>query len=176
MNIEKFKALVHYICHKCGDPSILGKTKLNKVLYFSDFATYRQTGEPLTGETYVKAQFGPVPRHIDEALQTLIDDNAIVVREAPVYSHMKKEFIALKGADLTHFTADEIAMVDGMIDVICYGHSAKSISEASHNNAWKLAEIGEEIPYKAVFAFGFGEVNDEDVSWAMDYIAKQRAA
>ena len=38
MDQEKFDALVHYICARCEDPTSLGATKLNKIMWYSDEA------------------------------------------------------------------------------------------------------------------------------------------
>ena len=61
---RKLKALIHYICYQCHDPSVLGATNLNKILWYSDVIAFARAGASITGETYVKQQFGPVPRHI----------------------------------------------------------------------------------------------------------------
>jgi hypothetical protein len=59
-NNKKFSNLVHYICYKCDDPSQLGATKLNKILWYCDMFSYRWNSESMTGENYIKRQFGPV--------------------------------------------------------------------------------------------------------------------
>ena len=68
----KFKSAVHYICDKASsDPSVLGAIKLNKVLWYSDVINYLITGKPITGETYIKRQHGPVPKDIIRAIDEL---------------------------------------------------------------------------------------------------------
>jgi uncharacterized phage-associated protein len=42
----------------------VGLTKLMKLLFYLDFRLYRETGEPLTGETYEAWNFGPVPADV----------------------------------------------------------------------------------------------------------------
>jgi hypothetical protein len=61
---DKFKRLVHYIIWKAGKRDWFGATKLNKVLWFSDTRAYALTGAPITGATYVREQWGPVPKAI----------------------------------------------------------------------------------------------------------------
>ena len=78
LNWEKYKALVHYVCEKAGsDPSVLGVIKLNKVLWYSDAIYYMMTGSPITGETYVKGQHGPVPKNIIRAIDELVSEKKI---------------------------------------------------------------------------------------------------
>lgn len=172
---KKFKSLVHYVCYKCHEPSKLGKTKLNKVLYYSDFSAFYQWAKPITLETYIKHQFGPVPSHIDSAIKSLISDGALVVRDVDHFGYTKKEFIALTRPDIKHFSGDEISLIDEVIEIICNGHTARSISDASHDDVWKLAEIGEEIPYNTVFAGVLGEITEDDVKWARKQLNKKAA-
>ena len=53
--------------------------------------------------------------------------------------------VAGKEADLSRFTADEIARVDAWVDMICENFTAKEISDATHDEVWKLADIGETL-------------------------------
>jgi len=168
---EKFKHLVHYICYRCHDPSMLGATKLNKVLLRSDLSAFVQWGKPITGETYKKQQFGPTPKHIQPVLKTLKKEGAIVERNAMFFGYPKKEYIALTKPDLGLFTADEISIVDEAIDYICREKTAKAASDETHDAIWELALIGEDIPYYAVFASQLGEITDEDLRWATKKLA-----
>src|SRR5437660_6974881 len=51
-NEVRYKELVLYICQKCATDQKFGATKLNKILYFSDFLAYAELGEPITGFEY----------------------------------------------------------------------------------------------------------------------------
>ena len=72
MKAIKYKNLVHYICFKCPDPTILGATKLNKILYYSDFFYYLKYGKAITNDTYIKQSYGPVPYAILGILDDLV--------------------------------------------------------------------------------------------------------
>jgi len=174
-NKEKFKNLVLYICDKC-EPKELGSTKLNKVLLYTDMFSYVYLEKPVTGETYVKRQFGPVPKNILAILNELEMSRQLVIKESNYFGYDKKEYIALEKPDLTQFTGQEISLIDAMIEVICKEHTAKTISEASHDRIWELAEIGEEIPYEAFLASEIGEIDKEDIEWAMESAGLQKAA
>jgi len=165
-NSKKFSNLVHYICYKCDDPSQLGATKLNKILWYCDMFSYRWDSKPMTGENYIKRQFGPVPSHILTILDELVSDSKIIVREKDYFGKTKREFIALQKPNLSLFTSDEISMIDDILDIICTKHTAQSISDTTHDKIWELAEIGEEIPYCTIFASKLGEINEDDMKWA----------
>jgi hypothetical protein len=161
---EKFKSLVHYVCWSCEDPTVLGSVKLNKVLYKADFAAYYRDSS-ITGEEYVKRQYGPVPKHIVPILRELAENGDVAIRDAEHFGYDKKEFFAITKPDLSRFTAEEISIVDEMILYVCYQHTARSISKELHDEVWELAEIGEEIPYVTAFSRP-GEITEMDIEWA----------
>ena len=61
-------------------------------------------------------------------------------------------------------------MVDSAIEYVCM-HTAMGISEKTHDVIWELAEIGEEIPYEAMWASRLDGVTKEDVKWAQEVSA-----
>ncbi len=61
---SKFNELVLYILNRTkGDPSF-GRTKVAKVLFYSDFEAYAEQGEPITGAVYERQPHGPFPRQL----------------------------------------------------------------------------------------------------------------
>ena len=163
---SKLEAMVHYIAYKCPDPTKLGATKLNKVFWFADTYAYLQTGKPISGAKYVKHQFGPVPVDIMKVRDSLRDSGAVAITEGLHFGYPQTQFIALKRPDLTRFKAEEISFVDEVLGYICEHHSAKSISDLSHDLIWDAAELGEEIPLYAVFASEKAEITEHDITWA----------
>jgi len=165
-NRDKFKQLVQYVCWRCDDPADLGSTKLNKVLWRSDTQSYLWNQKPITGASYVKRQFGPVPRVILPVLEELQAEGSLAIREVDYFGNAKREFFALRKPDLLAFTATEISLVDQAIEHVCKRHTARSISRETHDDIWELAAIGEEIPYETVLASRLGEVTEDDIEWA----------
>lgn len=174
LNWEKFKALVHYICDKAESPSELGSIKLNKVLWYSDVINYMVTGESMTGETYVKRQFGPVPRDVLGAVEQLVSEGKIARGRVDHFGHMKNEYIAILPSDKSIFSGNEISLIDEAYEHVCLNHTAKSISEETHGTIWRIAEMGEVLPYETVFASHVGEINDDDFLWARNELAQQQ--
>ena len=166
-NRKKLRALVHYVVSKCETPSMLGSIKLNKVLWVSDLLAYVGQGTPITGERYVKQQFGPVAHSMPRILEELQSEKKIVVRNTEAHGYSKVDYIALQDpSNISElFTADEISVVDDAIEFVC-GHTAMGISDKTHDVIWELAEIGEEIPYEAMWASRLDAVTKDDVKWA----------
>lgn len=176
---DKLRALVHYICFRAPNPRTLGTTKLNKILFYSDMEAYLQLGEPITGETYIKHQYGPVSQHLAEALKALEDERAIAISEASGYNtfvgepYMQRLYFSLRRPPLDLFSADEISIADQMVGTICEAFSAREISDLSHDIVWESAEIGEALPYETAFVHTLGQITPEDLDWAEDLLRKR---
>jgi hypothetical protein len=157
----------------------LGATKLNKVLWYADVFAFAAHGQSITGATYVKRQFGPVPKDILDVRARLKATGAIVEKFANIGGYQQVQFIALREADVSGFSAEQISLVDRIMRAICYSHTASSISHLSHDLVWESAEIGEVIPMEAAaFAGNVGEIDEEDMAWAIkevDRIESERA-
>lgn len=173
---EKLENLIHYIVWKCENPTKLGATKLNKILWYADAIAYLQTGESITGDSYKKRQFGPVPAHVLAASEWLKDDGKIAITEDLYFNRPQKQFVALTQPNISDFRPEDISNIDGVIEKVCDKHTAASISELSHDIIWEAAEIGEEIPLYAVYASRMGEITKEDLVWANECAQRVSAA
>ena len=70
VNLRKLMQLIVFFAHhEAVKP--LGKTKLFKLLHFTDVTHMRTVGEPITGAEYLKYPYGPVPVQGDFALKEL---------------------------------------------------------------------------------------------------------
>jgi uncharacterized phage-associated protein len=165
-NYEKFRTTVHVVCAACAD-SALGRVKLHKILYFADFLRYLKTGEPLTGEDYLKQKFGPTARHLNKALRELEEMCALKIETQPFHGYVKYAFTSLRTPETNQLSADEIALLDEVIDFVCR-QTATQISEFSHAEPWALVDMGERIPYFAAFGMAPAEIEADDLDWAKD--------
>ena len=76
-DVEKFKQFLHYIIYKTDNIPNVGKTVLYKIMYFTDFNYYEMFEEKITGETYLKLQYGPPPRDFDTVIDELKDNGLV---------------------------------------------------------------------------------------------------
>lgn len=65
--------------------------------------------------------------------------------------------------DVSGFSTEEIRNVDYWIDHIDKDHTAQSISDESHDYAWEIAKMGEELPLHAVLASRIRDPNDQEL-------------
>lgn len=172
---QKFKTAVHYVCSRCTDPSKLGATKLNKVLWYADAISYLAKGKPITGMKYKKLQHGPVPSDICWAIDSLQAEKKIMVGQSDHYGYIKKDYVSLIAPDLNDLEKDEIDLIHLVMDFVCDKNTASSISKLSHDIVWEAAAMGEEIPLQALLAAKSGEITDADKAWADDLLREKAA-
>ena len=167
-NVEnRFKELVHYVCSLCKESGgNLGAVKLNKILWYIDTSSFCKNGETISGESaYVKRGWGPVPKSILATVEALKEEGALKVEE-PNRRFVNRRFVVLKKSEGECFSDDEKSIIKEHTFNICNNHTARSISDKSHDRVWEAAAIGEEIPVYAVLASRSAEITDEDRKWA----------
>ena len=164
---DKFKALVHHVVSSCDDPTRLGAIRLNKILWFADSISYRLHGVPITGESYVKRQYGPVPKTILATLDQLQAEGKIVVAEKEnAIGHNTRLFVSLEKPNDDVFSPQELGVIEVVVKDICTNHTANSISDLTHDQVWEAANMGEEIPLYATLARSAGEITEDAMNWA----------
>jgi hypothetical protein len=169
---EKFKQLVLYVIWRTSDRQDFGSTKLYKTLWFAEARANEAFGRPIAGETYIRDKFGPRPEHIRDVLEELEAEELISVWSEPFHQYTITRLRAFQPPDTTVFSADELSLVDWWIKHIDETHTAASISEKSHDYAWKIAGMGEVLPLYAFLASRIREPTDEELNWAKEKAAK----
>jgi Protein of unknown function (DUF4065) len=171
----RLSEVAHYVIAHCT-PDKLGATKLNKVLWYSDVIFYRLHGRTITGEeAYEKRQFGPVPKNINVILRSLGVACKIKERANPTPASLRREFVWLEAPAIENFSAEEIEILRNVMDQVCDGHSAASISDLSHDALWDETEIGQDMSVKAAAVFP-GEITPDAIRWAKEALDEYRSA
>jgi hypothetical protein len=152
----KFRELVLHICRRSEGDRPFGAVKLNKLLFYADFLAYRQLGNAITWQPYQRLENGPAPKRLVPILKKMELNHDLATGEVSYYGFKQKRAVALREPDLSRFTGEEIAVVDGLIEAFS-GKSAKEMSDMSHAFiGWSCAQDGENIPY-AVALVNFEE-------------------
>ena len=167
---SRLKDLVHYIVHECRDrPGRLGAERLNEVLWCADVGSFKELGEPISGETYVKLRHGPAPRRIGEALDELRDEGRIAVRE-PSGRYGAGKFLSLAEPDPGALSDGERRLASDAVAAVC-GPAAGRIGDMGRDAIREAARPGEEIPVYASLAANEGEITPEVLAWANEAAA-----
>lgn len=142
----KLRSLILYVLtHQAYQEG--GIKKLNKLLYFIDFYFYRDHERLISGAKYAKAPMGPVIDDYEKIFATL--ERAGDLKCEPTRG--MNVCTALKPADLTSFTSEEVDHIARVLDR--YGKLPGSDLEwISHQQQpWVLTE-------------NFGDLIDPDLS------------
>ena len=151
LEVNNFMNVVLYMLERCAGKPNIGETVLYKLLYFSDFNYYEIYEEHLTGATYRKLQYGPVPQKFDAIIQQMIEKKQIQRVKTTYHGLPQTRYLPLEKADLTLLRASEKEVIDRVIEHMS-DWSASAISTYSHNDMpWLASKEGEEISYELVF-------------------------
>lgn len=162
---QKFKEVVLYVCARTARDR-LGAVKLNKTLYYSDMLQFAFTGHPITGAKYRKRPFGPTADGVLPALRALVSEGAVRIETERYFGYTKTIYVPLRDPDVSQIPESERSLLDDAIEFVCNQNTAKTISEFSHNKAWEMVTMGEEIPYQSAFSLFPLEVSLEATDWA----------
>lgn len=145
---SKLVELILLIAQLSADDPSLGNTKLNKLLYYSDFEAVRQLGEPITGVEYQKLEHGPAPRRLKPVRSDMEKKHLVEIHHRQVGPYTQTFTVPQREANPFFFTTEQRRVVE---DVVARfrGVDAVSISEISHRESagWIGLDFGETIPY-----------------------------
>ncbi len=143
----KLAELILHISKMSQDDPRFGATKLNKILFFSDFSQFRKKRKSITDDTYQRLQNGPTPKHLVPVRNWLVDKKSLVNQHVEYFGKKQMRPVALRDPDLSLFKAEEIALVDAIIKKF-WDKDGTDVSLLSHDFiGWRVAKNGEEIPY-----------------------------
>jgi hypothetical protein len=162
---RKLKELILYVSQQCASKRGFGSVTLYKILYFSDHFAYGRLGHPITGAEYIKEKHGPIPRTVLPARRELEREARLGLRETPLKRRKGtfKQPVAIGAPDMSVFTPDEIAVVDGVIRRL-WTLSTRKVRTLAHESAvFHSRAIGETIPYETIFVHRDQRLTDAEI-------------
>lgn len=150
-NLQKFKEVLLYILNKVGSKPNIGETVIYKLLYFIDYDFYEKYEDQLIGATYMKNQYGPTPIEFIKIVEQMINHEEIEKVKSGYFNYPQTKYLPLRKPDLTKFKANEIEVIDDVLNRLSDMNAAQ-ISAYSHNDVpWMTTDDGEAIEYESVF-------------------------
>ena len=127
----RLRSLLVYVLGKMRDTF---QTKMNKVLFYIDFLSYRERGMAISGLAYQAIEFGPVPLRWDRVYSGF---DEVVPQSKMVKDQECTVLTTDVKADTSLFSKEELEIIDTVCEKLA-GVSAKKIVEMSHReSAWK---------------------------------------
>lgn len=141
-NANRLRQAVVYLA---SNERNLYKTKLNKLLFYLDFASYRDCGRGFTGLRYAHADYGPVPDRYELIMAALVDEQSLGYKE----KGNGQVVVALRGCDESGFGSNEILLLDRIVSLSKRFRTASFLSAFSYEEAaWVETSSGELIFYE----------------------------
>lgn len=145
----KLKELIVYVAARAADDPAMGAMKLNKVLFHAESRAFLRLGHPISGHPYMKRELGPAPKDLRPIRTNLERGNAIRVEAEDIGApHAKARIVALREPNRSMFSAEELAIVDEVIEEL-RPLSGTAVSDDSHRlPGWRAVAMDTEIPYE----------------------------
>lgn len=172
---DRLRELILYIAERSQADQYFGLTKLNKLLFFSDFRAFAELGRSITGYQYLRFNQGPVPRRGNSVVKDMAGRGKITLDQIDFFGHVQTRVNPRCSANLAMFSIEEISIVDEEITRY-WDYSAAEIANQSHQFAgWRLAKNQEPIPYAVALIRTDPEIT-EFASATAQRIARQLVA
>jgi len=148
LNEKKFRELIIYLAKRSQGDIYFGATKLNKLLFYCDFSSYRMYGKSITGSMYQKLQWGPAPRYLKPIQEKMIADGDIDIQHISFGNGIKQaRAVALRDPDISRFSKEEIALIEDVIDRFRMKNASEVSLLSPEFIGWKVVEFNSDIPY-----------------------------
>lgn len=141
---EKFCAMILYFSK--NSPGLL-KTKLLKLLNYSDMLFYKENGVSITGTRYLHYQYGPVPDNFEMLFGMLAADHIAHVEVTYEHQYERHEVIPECAIPKNVLNKKEIMVIKRVLDKFASFGSAE-ISNFSHKEkGYMVTKPNEVISY-----------------------------
>lgn len=141
---EKFCAMVLFFAHKSTE---LLKTKLMKLLNYSDMIFYKENGISISGARYAHLPYGPVPENFDILLGTMAADHIAHIEVFYDNGYEKHQVIPEEEMPEGILSEDELAVLERIYQKFA-NYGSADISNYSHKEkGYNATKKGEMISY-----------------------------
>ncbi|MBI4312563.1 MAG: SocA family protein [Chloroflexi bacterium] len=155
---EKLREAIIYVALSSKADALFGAVKLNKILYYADFAAYRRLGQPITGASYQKLAEGPAPKQMLPIRRMMVDAGDIRIEVRPYFSGVQHRLVVephiAKDFAPRRLSPKEIEILDEVIQAMWH-MTAREVSDYSHREpGWLVTNVGDTIPYETAWLSG----------------------
>jgi len=148
---RKFQELLIHVAAESEDDIRFGISKLNTILYCSDFKAFAILGCAIAGATYRKRDRGAVPEELPDVLRQMEAEGEIERVERRDLNLLLKRVVPLRAPDLSVFSNRELEIVDRVILELRTRDAAQSRLLSHLMVTWRIARYDEVIPYHAAY-------------------------
>ena len=149
---EKLREMLLYLLELVGGRPNVGETVLYKLLYFCDFNQYEKCGKAITGMTYRRLQFGPVPQRnqFQQVIDAMVTQEELRTFEHAYFGKPQLRYIPLRDPDASMLREDERKTIEEVAAKLGF-MNARQIEEYVHGDApWEATDHQKPISYELV--------------------------
>lgn len=129
--IDKIKNIILFFADKCGG---VFETKLNKLLFYSDFLSFKERGVGMSGLSYKAIDFGPVPQKYSTVYDNVGGTDSVIVTFPN--GNAGKKIVGMEPFDSSLFSDSEMNVME-RVYARFKDCNAVEISAISHQeDAW----------------------------------------
>lgn len=134
-NLAKFTEMIIFFAEKVKP----WKTKLNKLLFYSDFGMHKKTGFSISGLPYKAIPMGPVPNNYNGLFEYISNKGDIVI-ESKTFSDegIGEQFLAGQSRSFNEelFTEKELEVLEEVAQMFKETNTKKIIELSHQEKAW----------------------------------------
>jgi uncharacterized phage-associated protein len=147
IDVKKYANAVLYFLTYCNN-EYLGKTKLNKLLYYLDFIAFRDRKQSVTMDEYLHEQYGPVPSNIDRTLSELKAEKKIDVEEVAINNDNHKfKYTPLVEPDMNVFDDYEQRLLSDICNEFAMWDTKKIVDQTHLEAAWLYSKPYDKVDF-----------------------------
>lgn len=150
LSLDKVKGLVAYLLQLSG--SSIGITKMCKLLFYCDFAFFRESTQSITGLSYANYNYGPVPEGINDmySLFNYLRETGVIEiteEECPGCEGTKRDFSLVDPAAVSFLDGEEKELVERVFQKLGCFNAAKLSKLAHGEKGYRSTDPNEKISY-----------------------------
>ena len=145
---EKYINSLLYFISQCNNEK-LGITKLNKLFYYLDFISYRDRGDSITGEKYIRLPMGPYASKLVDKIIPIAEEENLITQTKDKSSKFGKRsrYEALVDFDLSVFDDYEKELLSYICETFKNWTTDQMIAQTHVEAPWVFSEPSKALDY-----------------------------
>lgn len=132
----------------------LGKTKLMKLLYYSDFEFYSKQRKMITGDSYLAQTFGPVPERAEGLLKKMAEEGKIHIDQDSSRKYPQTRYYPKREPDMSVFSAAEVEHLEEVARRFEHWSASQMSNQTHEEYPWRITPFGSMIDYHLAVHLG----------------------
>lgn len=147
INAEKYREALLYFIKNCNN-KYLGSTKLNKLMYYLDFISFRDRQVSVTGDQYIHKDYGPVPDRVDNELFFLKKSSDLEIEISRYLDGFTTSFRVKREPEMSVFDQYEQDLLKNICAEFINWSTDKIVSQTHLEAPWFYSKPFEEVDYR----------------------------